>query len=245
MRGLAIVAAALFGVALLAYALGLGIYAVASTQPTVSTQPRSQPEAALVLERYGLDDLYPFEHRFLLTPHGRMHFADEGRGGEGRVMLCLHSSGGWSLECAGMIQNRPDGARVIAPDLIGFGLSEKPSTLPADPIQAHAEDLAVLVEILDLRDVEVTAASSSEPIAVALVRLEPQRVRSSIVHGGARADDHLVESLARAPVLGEVLVQGLGALSPGFARSPLGRLQASWDERASALALARANVTRD
>ena len=237
MRIVGIAAAALLGVALIAYAVGLGVYAVASTKPAVSTQPRTPAEAEELLERLDLADAYPFEHRFLLTPHGRMHFADEGKG---RVVLCLHANGGWSLECAGLLRARPEDTRVLAPDLIGFGLSEKPVTQDADPIAAHASDLAVLVEILDLRDVQIVAAASSTPIAVELARREPERVRSSVIHDGSLRGEDLADRLARAPVLGEILVQGLGALSPGFAHGPLGRMQGSWDERASSLALARA-----
>jgi len=237
MRRVGICVAALFGVALLAYAVGLGIYAFASTPPVVSTQPRSEDEARHLLQLLNLSAEYPFVHRFLLTPHGRMHFVDEGQG-RTRTLLCLHGNGSWSLDCADLIGQHMDGVRVVAPDLIGFGLSEKPRTLPPEPVTGHAEDLAVLVEILDLRDVEVLAAASSTPIAVELARREPERVRSTVVHEAR--EERLVESLARAPLLGEVLVQGLGALSPGFARGPLGRLQGNWDERASSLALARA-----
>jgi len=242
MRWVGICVAALFGVALLTYTVGLGIYAFASTKPAISTQPRSEEEARRLLELLQLSADYPFSHRFLLTPHGRMHFADEGRGGRERTILCLHGNGSWSLDCADLIAQRANGVRVVAPDLIGFGLSEKPRFLPADPVVAHAEDLSVLVELLDLHDVEIVAAASSTPIAVELVRRQPGRVRSSLIHT-AVSEDRMVESLARAPLLGEVLVQGLGALSPGFSRGPLGRLQANWDERASSLALARA-VTR-
>jgi len=238
MRALGIAAAALLGVALIAYAVGLGIYAVASTKPALSTQPRTPAEAQALLERLELADDYPFGHRFLLTPHGRMHFADEGKG---PVVLCLHGNGGWSLECAALIRARSADARVLAPDLVGFGLSEKPSMLEPDAVRAHAQDLSVLVEILDLRDVQIVAAESSAPIAIELARIEPERVRSSVIHEGSPHDSLFAERLARAPVLGEVVVQGLGALSPGFAHGPLGRMQGSWDERASSLALARAH----
>jgi pimeloyl-ACP methyl ester carboxylesterase len=238
MRALGIAVAALLGVALIAYAVGLGIYAVASAKPAVSTQPRTPEEARMLLERLGLADAYPFEHRFLLTPHGRMHYLDEGKG---PVLLCLHGNGGWSLECAELIRARSADARILAPDLVGFGLSEKPSRLAPDTVQAHAQDLSVLVEILDLRDVQIVAPSSSTPIAAELARLEPDRVRSSVTHDASPDGARLAEKLARAPVLGEVVVQGLGALSPGFARGPFGRVQGSWDERASSLALARAS----
>src|SRR5262245_52543521 len=123
MRGLRIAAAALAGVALLAYTVGLGIYAVASARAPVPTQPQMPEEADMVLGMLGLNGEYPFRHRFLLTPHGRMHFVDQGRG---PAVLCLHGNASWSLECAEIVKQRSVRERVIAPDLIGFGLSEKP-----------------------------------------------------------------------------------------------------------------------
>jgi len=96
LRVLVIAVAALLGVALLGYAVGLGVYAVASTRSAVPTQPRMPEEADFVLGRLGLRDDYPFRHRFLLTPHGRMHYVDEGRG---PVVLCLHGNGRiWQAE---------------------------------------------------------------------------------------------------------------------------------------------------
>ncbi len=238
MRTLALAAAALVLVALIAYGVGLGIYAVASTQPGIATQPRTPEEARRTLERLGLAGAYPFANRFVLLPHGRMHFVDEG---SGPVTLCLHGNGSWSLECAAFVKLRSAKARVVAPDLIGFGLSEKPA-LPAerDVLDAHAADLAALVEALDLRDVQIAVSRTSAPIATRLVRLSPERVRSTVLEEDRVAQNALAASLARAPVLGEVVVQGLGGLSPGFAHGPFGRLQGSWNERESSLALARA-----
>jgi pimeloyl-ACP methyl ester carboxylesterase len=235
MRPLAIAAAALVLLALVAYALGLGIYAYASTRPAIATQPRSAREARDAVERMGLAREYPFSHRFALTPHGRMHYLDEGAG---PPVLLLHGNGSWSLQWSELVRARSAKARVVAPDLIGFGLSEKPAVPPHDALDAHAADLAALVDLLDLRDVELVAAPSAAAIAERLAAREKPRIRSLALDGApARA---LSTRLAQAPVLGEVLVQGLGALSPGFARSPLGLAQGSWDERSASLAWARA-----
>lgn len=236
MRALGLVAAALVMLALVAYAAGLGIYAVASTKPRVPTQPRTQDEARRVIERFGLAREYPFAHRFALLPHGRMHYIDEG---EGPIVLCVHGNGSWSLECAELVKARAGQSRVIAPDLIGFGLSEKPAHPGANAVEAHAEDLAALVEALGLVDVQIAVSSTSAPIGIQLARLAPERVRSSVLQEKPASDGELRARLARVPVLGEVLVQGLGAASPGLAHGPLGRAQGSWDERASSLALAR------
>lgn len=233
MRAALVAAAAVAVPALVAYAAGLGIYAYASTQPAFSTQPRNGREARDAIERMELEREYPFSHRFALTPHGRMHYLDEGAG---PVLLLVHGNGSWSLAWSDVVRARAPRSRVVAPDLIGFGLSEKPATVPEDAIEAHAEDLAALLDALDLRDVEVIAAPSSAAIAQRLAAREKPRIRAVSVEGAP--DGTLLVELARTPVVGEVLVQGLGALSQG----PLGRAQGSWDERAASLALARAGA---
>ena len=95
MRKLAILAGCATGLLLVAYAAGLGVYAVASTRPWVTTQPRTPDEARRVLARLELASEYPFQSRLLLTPHGRMHYVDLG---QGPAVLCLHGNGRWSLE---------------------------------------------------------------------------------------------------------------------------------------------------
>jgi haloalkane dehalogenase len=238
MRKLAYAAAFLVLLALVAYAAGLGVYAVASTRPRVATQPRSVEEAQLALVRLELERDYPFAHHFVLTPHGRMHYVDEGKG---PVVLCLHGNGRWSLECTELVKARSANSRVLAPDLIGFGLSEKPARPSGDDvIEAHAADLAALVEELDVREVQLVASNSSAPIAVRLVKLSPARVRSTVIEDSSLPVPAVGSMFATTPVVGELLAQGFGALSPGLARGPFGRLQGNWDERAASLALARA-----
>ena len=237
MRKLGLAAAFVVVLALIGYAAGLGIYAVASTRPRVPTQPRTPEEADRVLVRLDLDRAYPFAHRFLLTPHGRMHYVEQGRG---PAVLCLHGNGRWSLECAEFLRARSATGRVLAPDLIGFGLSEKPVRPFADVIDAHAADLATLVVALDLHDVQLVVSKSSAPIAIRLARLSPERVRSTLIEEDSNALDGFAARFAETPLVGELLVQGFGALSPGLARGPFGRLQGNWDERANSLALARA-----
>jgi pimeloyl-ACP methyl ester carboxylesterase len=154
-------------------------------------------------------------------------------------VLCLHGNGSWSLECTEFVKARSASARVIAPDLIGFGLSEKPGPPPADVIGAHAADLAALLAALDVRDAQLVASKTSAPIAIALARLAPERVRSTVIEEDSLPRSGVASRLANTPLVGELLAQGFGALSPGLAHGPLGRLQGSWDERANSLALAR------
>ncbi|MEX2208213.1 MAG: alpha/beta fold hydrolase [Myxococcota bacterium] len=238
MRKLGFAAAFVLLLALVAYAAGLGVYAVASTRPRVATQPRSAEEAQHALVQLELAPDYPFAHRFMLTPHGRMHYVDEGKG---PVVLCLHGNGSWSLECAQFVLARSARSRALAPDLIGFGLSEKPARPPEDDvIEAHAVDLTALIAELDLREVQLVASKSSAAIAIRLAKLAPERVLSTVLEDASLPEPRMAARFADTPVVGELLAQGFGALSPGLARGPFGRVQGNWDERASSLALARA-----
>ena len=68
---------------------------------------------------------FPFESRFARVNGHRMHYVDEGRGDP---VLLLHGNPTWSFLYRKFIPPLVDaGYRVIAPDHIGFGLSERPA----------------------------------------------------------------------------------------------------------------------
>ena len=72
---------------------------------------------------------YPFKPNYVEIDGLRMHYVDEGEGDE--VILCLHGEPSWSFLYRHMISVLSSKHRVIAPDLIGFGKSDKPSELDA------------------------------------------------------------------------------------------------------------------
>ena len=89
-----------------------------------------------------LDDLPGFERL-------RVHYVDAGRGD--RVFLCLHGQPSWSYLYRRMIPPFvASGARVVAPDLFGFGRSDKPVDEGFYTFSRHRAMLAALVERLDL-----------------------------------------------------------------------------------------------
>ncbi len=229
----------------LAYAFGLGIYAASSTRPAVPSQPRDAGEARAALERLGLADEYPFEHGFLATPHGRMHYA---QAGQGPALLCLHGVPSWSFECRGLLRALPDRARVIAPDLIGFGLSEKPADPSIYTAAGHVADVSALALALDLRDVTLVLHGRGAPIGLGLLARHPVRVRALAVMN-APAPGAAAKGLYALPLVGELLVQGLAwphrrAVPASAASRELSRranlaVQDTWDDRAGTLALLR------
>ena len=84
----------------------------------------------------------------------RVHYLDEGPADAQRVFLCLHGQPTWSYLYRRMIPVFAQaGARVVAPDLLGFGKSDKPADDAAYTFTSHREMLHRLVERLDLRNI--------------------------------------------------------------------------------------------
>ena len=109
-------------------------------------------------ERFTTLPGYPWEPRYLsdLPSLGglRLHYLDEGPPGAPRTWLCLHGNPSWSYLYRKMIPLfLAAGDRVVAPDLIGFGRSDKPKREAAHSFRWHREVLLELVERLDLHDV--------------------------------------------------------------------------------------------
>ncbi|MBX3413638.1 MAG: haloalkane dehalogenase [Pirellulales bacterium] len=97
-------------------------------------------------------DLPGFDYapHYIELRHMRMHYVDEGRG---QTILCLHGEPTWSYLYRKMIGPLAARHRVVAPDFIGFGRSDK-YTLPEEyTFQMHVDLLGGFLTLLDLREI--------------------------------------------------------------------------------------------
>jgi len=94
---------------------------------------------------------YDFAPNYVEIGDTRMHYVDEGDGDE--VILCLHGQPTWSYLYRHMIVPLAEHYRVVAPDLIGFGKSDKYSKLEDYTYAMHMEKLVGFVEALDLTNI--------------------------------------------------------------------------------------------
>ncbi len=95
-----------------------------------------------------------FAPRYLEHAGWRMHYVDEGPRDAAVTVLALHGNPSWSYLYRFMIPVfMAHGHRVVAPDLIGFGRSDKPTEAAAHSFDFHRESLLALVERLDLSNV--------------------------------------------------------------------------------------------
>jgi haloalkane dehalogenase len=123
----------------------------------------------------GLPD-YPFQPHYAEVAGLRVHYLDEGPR-EGPVMLLLHGEPSWSYLYRHMIPPlAAAGYRVIAPDLVGFGKSDKPTRREDYSYAAHVEWLrALLFERLALADITLFAQDWGGLIGLRLVGEHPER----------------------------------------------------------------------
>jgi haloalkane dehalogenase len=134
-------------------------------------------------ERFADLDGYPFSPHYVEVPAGdgsgttlRVHHLDEGPA-DGPVVLLLHGEPSWSYLYRHMIPPLvAAGLRCVAPDLVGFGRSDKPIERSAYTYQRHVDWLrATVVDALDLRDVTLVCQDWGGLLGLRLVAEHPER----------------------------------------------------------------------
>ena len=112
----------------------------------------------------------------------RMHYVDVGPHDAALTYLCVHGSPGWSyLYCQMIPVFAEAGHRVVAPDLIGFGKSDKPKRESAHRFSWHRDVLLQLMECLDLQRVVLVVQDWHCVWGLALLDVAPQRFAGLLV----------------------------------------------------------------
>jgi haloalkane dehalogenase len=134
---------------------------------------------------------YPFEPNYVEIsdrddeePGGvlRVHYLDEGPA-DGPVVLCMHGEPSWSYLYRKMIPVLVDaGLRVVAPDLVGFGKSDKPTRKSDYTYARHVAWMQeVIVDHLDLRDATFFGQDWGGLVGLRLVAENPDRFARVVI----------------------------------------------------------------
>lgn len=136
-------------------------------------------------ERFGSLPGYAFDPHYVEVPAGdgdgtlRVHYLDEGPPGAPETVLLLHGEPSWSYLYRTMVPVLADaGLRVVVPDLVGFGRSDKPAARADYTYARHVEWMrAALFERLELRDLTLVGQDWGGLIGLRLVAEHPARIR--------------------------------------------------------------------
>jgi len=133
---------------------------------------------------------FPFGPRYLdVTAHDdapplRMHYVDEGPRSGSPVMM-LHGQPTWSYLYRTMISPlAAAGHRVVAPDLIGFGRSDKPSSVGDYTYQRHVQWVTSWLRALDLHDVTAFVQDWGSLIGLRVIAENAERFSRIVIANG-------------------------------------------------------------
>jgi len=127
---------------------------------------------------------YPFEPHYVSVGDLRMHYVDQGPA-DADPILMLHGEPSWSYLYRHMIPLCvAAGHRVIAPDLIGFGKSDKPVHVSDYSYQQHMDWMQSFIETLDLQRITLVCQDWGSLLGLRLAAENTDRFRAIIVGNG-------------------------------------------------------------
>ena len=127
------------------------------------------------------DDLpgFPFAPHYVHVGDDlRMHYVDEG---DGDPILCLHGAPTWGYLYRHMIPPLAEGHRVVVPDFIGFGRSDKYTAVDDYSFEGHYETLREFIETVDLSDVTLVVQDWGGLLGLAYAARNPDRIARLVI----------------------------------------------------------------
>jgi haloalkane dehalogenase len=164
----------------------------------------------------GLGELYPFDSHYLDVGGVRMHYVDEG---SGPAVVMLHGNPTWSFFYREPIKGLRDHYRVIAPDHIGCGLSDKPQDY-SYTLATHIDNLELLIDHLRIEDITLAGHDGGGAIGFGWAARYPDRIKRFVVFNTAAFFGRMPFRIriCRWPIVGNVLVRHLNLFARGATR---------------------------
>ena len=148
-------------------------------------------------------EAYPFEPHYTEIDDGeggrlRMHYVDEGPR-EGDVVVCFHGQPTWSYLYRKMIPVLTGaGHRVLAPDLIGFGRSDKPTEKSDYSYACHVDWMQRWLANMSINDATFFGQDWGSLIGLAMVARETDRFARVVIANGGLPNPNRFEDFAEA-----------------------------------------------
>ncbi|MCO6455859.1 MAG: alpha/beta fold hydrolase [Pirellulaceae bacterium] len=160
--------------------------------------------------------LYPFTSHTCRLDGQNYHYVDEG---QGQPLLMVHGNPTWSFYWRNLATEFRSSFRVVVPDHIGCGLSDKPQRYPYC-LRQHIANLVALIEQLDLRHITLLVHDWGGAIGLGAALEVPDRISRLVLFNTGAFPPPFIPwriRVCRTPLLGTLAVRGLNL----FARAAL------------------------
>ena len=151
-------------------------------------------------------ELYPWTGKRIAVDGGSMHVLDEGPE-KAPVLLCVHGNPTWSFYWRAIVRAFAGAYRVVVPDHIGCGLSDKPQDWPYR-LDGHVRNLQTVIQALGLEHITYVVHDWGGAIAMGAATRDPARARRFVITNTAA-----VRSLRIPPSIASVRIPGFGPLA--------------------------------
>lgn len=160
--------------------------------------------------------LYPFSPKKITIQGQSLSYLDEG---QGKVIVMLHGNPTWSFYYRNLIKTLRNRYRIIVPDHMGCGLSDKPQNYPYT-LKTHINNLEALLRECNIERYSLVVHDWGGAIGMGLSVRCPERLESVVVLNTAAFRSPNIPlriRICRIPLLGDIIVRGFN----GFARGAL------------------------
>ena len=157
---------------------------------------------------------YPYKGNFFDVNGGRMHVLDEGPV-DGSPLVCVHGNPTWSFYYRRVVERFSPEYRVVVPDHIGCGFSDKPQDWPYQ-LADHVNNLVQVIEDLDLQDITLMVHDWGGAIGMGAATRMPERFKRFVVTNTAAFRSLAIPpsiATCRIPVFGSLAVRGFNGFS--------------------------------
>jgi haloalkane dehalogenase len=125
---------------------------------------------------------YDFEPHYTEVDGLRLHYVDESSNGGGRPIICFHGEPTWAYLYRRMLEPLVEaGHRVVCPDLLGFGRSDKPTDRGWYSYDRHVDAVSGVLGALDLSDAVVVVQDWGGPIGLRWALENEDRVGALVI----------------------------------------------------------------
>jgi len=142
---------------------------------------------------------FPFEPHYIEVDDIRIHYVDEGSNDE-EVVLLMHGEPSWSFLYRHMIPLLIEaGFRVVAPDLVGFGRSDKPTEQSDHTYAKHVEWMTKWMVSLDLQNITLFCQDWGSLIGLRLAIENQDRFKRIVLSNGGipSGEEELADAFLR------------------------------------------------